>query len=155
MKLPKYYVRVCIFFTLSCPSCLANGKHRTENLTTQVTKNQKRSFQNTWWARHKSQKCVENYRITFLCLVFEISSTPPRLSSSSLPNKNGKPVVTKKNPVLRVNSKLFARSSYLTLIYLFLVLPKNLKQIPHNRIKLFLKKGLSVSSTFVFTKKIP
>ena len=44
----------------------------------------------------KSQECVENYRITFLCL-FENSSTPPRLSSSSLPNTNGKPVVTKKS----------------------------------------------------------
>ena len=38
MKLQKYYVIVCLFFILSCPSCLANGKHCTEN---QVTKKPK------------------------------------------------------------------------------------------------------------------
>ena len=39
MKLQKYYVIVCLFFISSCPSCLANGKHRTENHATKVTKN--------------------------------------------------------------------------------------------------------------------
>ena len=93
----------------------------------------------------KSQECVENYRITFLCL-FENSSTPPRLSSSSLPNTNGKPVVTK-NPVLKVNSKFFARSSYLTLIYLFLVLP-------HTGMKLFGRSILSFMH-MCFHEKFP
>ena len=40
-KLRKYYVKVCLFFILSCPSCLANGKHHTENHATKVTKKPK------------------------------------------------------------------------------------------------------------------
>ena len=43
------YLIVCLFFILSCPSCLPNGKHRTENHATKVTKNQKWSYQNMWW----------------------------------------------------------------------------------------------------------
>ena len=38
MKLQKYYVVVCLFFISFCLSCLANGKHRTENHATKVTK---------------------------------------------------------------------------------------------------------------------
>jgi hypothetical protein len=45
-KLPKYYVIVCLFFILSCPSCLKNGKHSAENHATYVTKNQNQSYQN-------------------------------------------------------------------------------------------------------------
>ena len=33
-SLPKYYVIVCLFFIGSCPSCLANEKHHTENHAT-------------------------------------------------------------------------------------------------------------------------
>ena len=40
-KLRKYYVIVCLFFILSCLSCLANGKHCTENPATKVTKKPK------------------------------------------------------------------------------------------------------------------
>ena len=48
-SLRKYNIIICLFFILSCPSCpscLANGKHCTENHATKVTKNQKRSYQN-------------------------------------------------------------------------------------------------------------
>ena len=43
-KLQKYYLIVCLFFILSCPSCqscLANRTHCTENHATKVTKTQK------------------------------------------------------------------------------------------------------------------
>ena len=33
-KLPKYYLIVCLFFILSYPSCIANGKDCTENHAT-------------------------------------------------------------------------------------------------------------------------
>ena len=46
MMLRKYYVIICLFLILFCPSCLANRKHRTENQATKVTKNQKGSYQN-------------------------------------------------------------------------------------------------------------
>ena len=40
-KLWKYYVIVYLFFISSCLSCLANGKHCTENHATKVTKTPK------------------------------------------------------------------------------------------------------------------
>ena len=51
-KLPKYYVIVCLFFILSCPSCLANKKH--------CTKNQKWTYQNIWWAGQTLQNIEQN-----------------------------------------------------------------------------------------------
>ena len=37
----RSYENICLFFISSCPSCLANGKHRTENHATKVTKKPK------------------------------------------------------------------------------------------------------------------
>ena len=43
-KLQKYYVIVCSFFISSCPSCLANRKHFTENHATRVKKKPKKNL---------------------------------------------------------------------------------------------------------------
>ena len=40
-EVAKIYVIVYLFFISSCPSCLANGKHCTENHATKVTKKPK------------------------------------------------------------------------------------------------------------------
>ena len=50
---PFWYVHIWLFLVTKLPKyfiCLANRKHCTENHATLVTKNQKRSYQNVWWA---------------------------------------------------------------------------------------------------------
>ena len=75
----KYYVIVCLFFILSCPSCLANGKHHKEINASKVKKKPK-------------MKLPKYYVI--VCLFF-ILSCPSCLANGKHCTENHATLVTK------------------------------------------------------------